>query len=96
MVSLCKLSLSDWALLLLLLLPLQSNAELVELWLGRNRISKIEHLEHLVHLQRMSLQSNRCVSLTACLRTASILAALGLAGSGAQHSMAAARFFDVV
>jgi hypothetical protein len=36
---------------------------LVELWLGRNRISQIENLEHLGHLQRMSLQSNRCVSL---------------------------------
>lgn len=38
----------------------QNNAELAELWLGRNRISQIENLEHMSHLQRMSLQSNRC------------------------------------
>jgi hypothetical protein len=42
-----------------LLLLLQSNAALVELWLGRNRISQMESLEHLGQLQRVSLQSNR-------------------------------------
>jgi hypothetical protein len=48
-------------LLLLLLLLLQSQGSLLELWLGRNRISKIENLGHMTALRRISLQSNRYV-----------------------------------
>jgi hypothetical protein len=51
----------------LLLLLLQSQAELLELWLGRNRISKIENLGHMTALRRISLQSNRCVARVACV-----------------------------
>jgi hypothetical protein len=40
---------------------LQSQGSLLELWLGRNRISKIENLGHMTALRRISLQSNRCV-----------------------------------
>eukprot|EP00879_Flechtneria_rotunda_P007063 GHRR01007413.1.p1 GENE.GHRR01007413.1~~GHRR01007413.1.p1 ORF type:complete len:170 (+),score=37.36 GHRR01007413.1:699-1208(+) len=38
---------------------LESQAQLVELWLGRNRISSIVNLGHMTTLRRLSLQSNR-------------------------------------
>lgn len=58
---------------------------LEELWLGKNKITKIQGLDTLTKLQRLSLQSNRIVTLGNGLRPLVSLEELYLSHQGITH-----------